>query len=67
MKHFKELSDLEKMLDLNLKTDAELLKLSLKIIKILNDRGVNIREDNKSFESQECEVLDRSQRWKNQY
>jgi len=62
MKHFKELSDLEKMLDLNLKTDAELLKLSLKIIKILNDRGVNIREDNKSFESQECEVLDRSQR-----
>ena len=57
---FKTKYELEKMLDLNLKTDAELLSLSLKITKILNDRGVNIREDNSSFESQVCEVLDRN-------
>lgn len=32
--------------------------------KILNDRGVNIREDNKSFEAQVCEVLDRNKKSK---
>ncbi len=59
---FKTRDELERMLDLSVKTDKQLLKLSLKIAKILNDRGVNIREDNSSFEAQVCEVIFRNKR-----
>ena len=51
---------LESKLDLNSKTDKQLLSLSLEITKILADRKVYIREDNKSFEAQVCEVLNRN-------
>ena len=42
------------------KTTKELLRLQLEIMKILNDRGVRIREDNQSFEAQVCGVLDKN-------
>ncbi|WP_424428469.1 hypothetical protein [Poseidonibacter sp.] len=54
---YERLDQLENNFDLNSKTDKQLLNIQLKITKILNDRGVNISEDNKSFEAQVCEAL----------
>ena len=51
---------LENKLDLNSKTDKQLLSLQLEITKILADRKVFNREDNQSFEAQVCEVLDKN-------
>ena len=51
---------IERKLDLNSKTDKQLLSLQLEITKILNDRKVYIREDNQSFEAQVCEVLNKN-------